>query len=63
LTGESTFIVTFSQGCADRFYLRTPYYRPDEIAACVAQALSLTRFPCAEQVPCWQWSESTLATP
>jgi hypothetical protein len=63
LAGESAFVVTFSQGCADRLHLETPYYRPDEIAACVEQALSPSRFACAEQVPCWQWSYSTLALP
>jgi hypothetical protein len=60
---ESAFVVTFSQGCAERLHLETPYYRPDEIAACVQQALSSFRFACAERVPCWQWFNSTLASP
>jgi hypothetical protein len=60
LSSESTFVVTFSEGCADRLYLETPYYRPEENAACVAAALANSRFACAEQVPCWQWYESTL---
>jgi hypothetical protein len=60
LTSESTFVVTFSQGCADHLYLQTPYSDPGSIAACVAAALNGSHFACAEQVPCWQWSESTL---
>ena len=61
LYGESTFIVSFSQGCADRLYLATPYYDPDKFVACVAGALDTSHFDCAEEVPCWGWSESTLA--
>jgi hypothetical protein len=60
LTGESTFIVTFSEGCADHLYLETHYYDPDSMVACVSDALGTAHFLCAEQVPCWQWSESTI---
>lgn len=56
---ETTFIVTFAQGCAERLYAEPPY-SADWNAACVARALSAARFACAEQVPCWLFTVSTL---
>jgi hypothetical protein len=58
---ESSVGVTFSEGCAQSFSAKRP--GPDEaaITACIAAALSGSRFACADQLSCWGVFYTSLA--
>jgi hypothetical protein len=56
---ETSFIVSFSQGCADYLY-PSPTLSDHPIVACLANALNASHFACAEQYPCLGFANSTL---
>lgn len=57
---ESTVAIAFVDGCPDRLYVALSGPGADDAQSCMARALEGTRFACAQQVPCWGYSESTL---
>ena len=58
---ETSFIVTFSQGCADQLYPSASLsnFFPT-VVACLARVLDVSRFACAEQSRCLGYGYSTL---
>jgi hypothetical protein len=57
---ETSFIATFSQGCADHLYL-SPTLSDNPVVACLARALEASHFACADQDPCLGYGYSTLS--
>jgi hypothetical protein len=58
---ETSFVVTFSQGCADHLYPSqglTNFF--PTIVDCLARELDASHFACAEQCPCLGYGYSTL---
>ena len=58
---ETSFVVTFSQGCADHLYPSqglTTFF--PTIVDCLARVLDASRFACAEPSPCLGYGYSTL---
>jgi hypothetical protein len=56
---ETSFVATFSHGCADHLYL-PPTLSDNPVVACLVRALDASHFACADQDPCLGYGYSTL---
>jgi hypothetical protein len=57
---ESTLGIVFSNGCPVRLYGWLSGPGANESWECITRALEGTRYACAEEIPCWTYSDSTI---